>query len=176
MILSRSKIKELIGKEIIIDPFEEEKLNSNSYNLSLGDKLCTYTGDVLDMKRKEPTEEIIIPEKGYILQPGQLYLGHTIEKTCSEKYIPIIEGRSSVARLGLLVHIAAGLGEAGFCGQWTLELTCVKPLKIYPKVEICQIYFNEVNVIRDKDDLCNSKKYQNSNQVVPSKLYQEFIN
>lgn len=175
MILSGSKIREALGKDIIIEPFKEAKLNSNSYNLSLGHKLLIYTGDVLDMKLDNPTEEIVIPEEGYILQPGQLYLGKTMERTCSRKYIPTIEGRSSIARLGLFVHITAGLGEAGFDGHWTLELTCVRPLKIYSGVEICQIYFNEVNAICTKDDLCNSTKYQNSSEILSSKLHEEFM-
>lgn len=174
MILSRSKVREAIeNKEIIIDPFDEKKLNSNSYNLTLDPKLRVYTSGILDMRYNNPTMEILIPEDGYILLPGQLYLGCTIERTCTYKYIPIIEGRSSIARLGLAVHITAGLGEAGFDGKWTLELMCVKPLRIYPGVEICQIYFNEVNSIDEGLDLCNSTKYQGESQAISSKLFIE---
>lgn len=172
MILSGSKIEEVMGHDIIIDPFDKRKLNSNSYNLSLGNKLHIYKDDILDMKCNNQTIEIIIPKTGYVLQPNQLYLGFTVERTYSKKYIPIIEGRSSIARLGLSVHITAGLGEAGFDGKWTLELKCVKPLRIYPNVEICQIYFNEIS---GKIDLCRSKKYQNSNEIIPSKLYEELM-
>lgn len=171
MILSGSKIKEELGKAIIITPFGMDKLNSNSYNLTLDKKLLVYDNNILDMKKDNPISEIIIPNEGFILYPNQLYLGSTVEKTYTYKYIPILEGRSSVARLGLFIHITAGLGEAGFDGNWTLELNCIKPLKIYPNIEICQIYFNE---ILGNIDLCNSKKYQKSNCAMSSKMYMEF--
>lgn len=170
MILSGKMIKEMIGKEIIIDPFDDRKLNTNGYNLSLNNKLVIYENCILDMKAINKTKEILIPENGFILQPGQLYLGSTVERTCTNQFMPIIEGRSSVARLGIFVHITAGLGEAGFDGRWTLELTCVKPVRIYPYVEICQIYFHEVI---GKIELCRSNKYQNSTEAIPSKLYKE---
>lgn len=170
MILSGSRIKEEINNTIIIDPYDESKLNSNSYNLSLASKVLIYENDILDMKKRNPTKEIIMPKEGYRLLPGQLYLGSTIERTYSSKYIPIIEGRSSVARLGLFIHISAGLGEAGFDGHWTLELTCVRPLIIYPGTSICQIYFNEIS---GQIDLCNSRKYQNSMEAGSSKMYME---
>lgn len=173
MILSGSKIKEAIEeKTIIIDPFTEKKINSNSYNLSLANRLLVYNDEVLDVKQQCPTSEIIIPPAGYVLQPNQLYLGSTIERTFSKKYVPIIEGRSSLARLGLFVHITAGLGEAGFDGCWTLEMMCVKPLRIYSNIEVCQVYFNEIS---GPIDLCKSKKYQNSKEVMPSKMHEEFL-
>ena len=172
MILSRDRIRSEIGKNLHIIPFSEEKLNSNSYNLTLSDKLLVYQHAQLDMKIQEPTNEIIIPSTGYVLQPGELYLGSTIETTKTEKFIPIIEGRSSIARLGLFVHITAGLGEAGFDGHWTLELCCVKPLRIYPHVSICQIYYHEIS---GTPCLCDSQKYQNSQTAEGSKLYTEFL-
>lgn len=114
--------------------------------------------------------DIEIPNDGLVLQPNQLYLGSTIEKTHTTNFVPIIEGRSSIARLGLFVHVTAGLGEAGFDGHWTLELTCVQPLRIYPNVSICQIYYN---CICGRVDQCKSEKYQNSMEAEPSKLYKE---
>lgn len=170
MILSGKMIKNMIGREIIIDPFDEKKLNTNGYNLSLHNKLVIYENSILDMKEINKTKEIIIPENGFILQPGQLYLGSTVERTYTSKFMPIIEGRSSIARLGIFVHITAGLGEAGFDGTWTLELTCVKPVRIYPYVDICQIYFQEIS---GEIELCRSNKYQNSMEAIPSKLYEE---
>lgn len=171
MILSGSKINEQLGKEIFIEPYSEKNLTTNSYNLTLNKKLLIYTDDILDMRKNNSVKEIIIPASGLVLKPGQLYLGATNEKTSTNKYIPILEGRSSIARLGLFVHITAGLGEAGFDGHWTLELTCVKPLKIYPDIKICQVYFNEIEGI---PELCKSTKYQGSVEAIPSKLYQEF--
>ncbi len=171
MILSKSKILKEINKSIFIYPFKEEQLNSNSYNLLISDELLVYSCVSLDMKVDNPYKKIIIPEEGYMLQPGELYLASTFERTKTLKYIPKIEGRSSVARLGLFVHISASLGEAGFDGHWTLELSCIKPLKIYPHVPICQIYFNEIS---GDADLCESKKYQYSEGVERSKMFKEF--
>jgi dCTP deaminase len=173
VIISGSQILKELNNTIFITPFDRSKLNSNSYNLSLDKKLKVYEDDVLGMKKKyaqNSMREIIIPDEGLILQPNRLYLGSTVERTLTCRYIPIIEGRSSVARLGLFVHITAGLGEAGFDGHWTLELTCVQPLRIYPNVPICQIYYN---CIQGGIDLCGSKKYQKSTEAEPSKLYEE---
>lgn len=171
MILSKSKIIEEIDRNIFISPFNENQLNSNSYNLRISNKLLIYDSNILDMKTDNPYTEILIPDEGYILQPGELYLASTFEKTKTLKYIPRIEGRSSVARLGLFVHISASLGEAGFDGHWTLELTCIKPLKIYPYTPICQIYYNEISGCVD---LCESEKYQYNTGVETSKMYKEF--
>lgn len=168
--LSGSRIKEELNKTIFITPFSEKHLNSNSYNLTLGKRMLVYRDLVLDMKQENAVKEIIIPDDGFILVPGELYLASTNENTYTTNYIPRIEGRSSVGRLGLFVHITASLGEAGFNGHWTLELTCVKPLRIYADVPICQIYFCEID---GDHDFCNSQKYQNSKVAMPSQLYRE---
>ena len=168
--LSGSKIKQELNRTIFITPFSEKHLNSNSYDLTLDRRMLVYQDQVLDMKLDNPTKEIIIPENGIILNPGELYLAATKENTYTTDYIPRIEGRSSIARLGLFVHISAGLGEAGFHGHWTLEMTCVKPLRIYPDISICQIFFCE---IEGEHDLCHNANYQNSTKAIPSRLYRE---
>lgn len=173
MILSGSQILKNLNHYIFITPFDESKLNSNSYNLSLSKHLKVYKDNALDMKKEYTSSnmiEIKIPDDGFVLQPNKLYLGSTVERTYTSKYIPIIEGRSSIARLGLFVHVTAGLGEAGFDGHWTLELTCVQPLRIYHNISICQIYYN---CISGKMDQCKSIKYQNSVEAEPSKLFKE---
>ena len=175
MILSGSQILKELNQSIFITPFDEMKLNSNSYNLTLSKKLKVYIDHDLDMKKEYNSSnmmEIVIPDDGLVLEPNKLYLGSTIERTHTSRYIPIIEGRSSIARLGLFVHVTAGLGEAGFDGHWTLELTCVQPLRIYPNISICQIYFNS---IYGRADQCRSRKYQNSTEAAPSKLYKEIL-
>ena len=173
MILSGSEILKELNHSIFITPFDESKLNSNSYNLSLNRHLIIYKDSLLDMKKNYTIDnmyELEIPDDGLVLKPHQLYLGSTIERTYTSKYVPIIEGRSSLARLGLFIHVTAGLGEAGFNGHWTLELTCVQPLRIYPNISICQIYYN---CIKGSVDQCQSLKYQNSIEPEPSKMYKE---
>ena len=98
----------------------------------------------LDMHKNNETMELIIPETGMVLYPGIHYLGSTNERTIVNGFVPKIDGRSSIGRLGLSVHITAGFGDNGFDGTWTLEITVEEPLKIYPNEEICQISFETV--------------------------------
>jgi len=172
MILSGLEIKKQIAEgRIKIDPYDEKRLNPNSYNLRLHNELLVYTDDVLDMKKPLVTQTIIIPEDGLVLQPGRLYLGRTVEHTSTDHYVPMLEGRSSIGRLGLYRHVTAGFGDVGFSGYWTLEIQCVQPVKIYPFVEICQIYYYRI----DGDFIkYNSGKYQNNTGVQPSLMYWDF--
>lgn len=172
MILSGLEIKKLIGKDIIIEPFYEKRLNPNSYNLSLNKELLVYEDYVLDMKKENKAVSAVIPESGFRLEPGKLYLGRTNEYTKTENYVPLLEGRSSIGRLGMFVHITAGFGDVGFAGYWTLEIFCVQPIIIYPDVEICQIYFNS---LQGDYEPYKSGKYQNNAGIQPSLLYKDFI-
>ena len=171
MILSGKEILKNIGKEIIIDPFDNKRINPNSYNLSLYKELLVYENVVLDMKTKNTTSKIIIPEDGLLLEPNKLYLGRTNEFTSTDKYVPMLEGRSSTGRLGLFIHVTAGFGDIGFAGYWTLEIFCVQPVKIYPNVEICQIYYHNIN---GEYDLYRNGKYQNNTGIQPSLMYKDF--
>ena len=171
MILSGKQITTKLGKEIVIEPFNENQLNPNSYNLKLHNELLIYEDFTLDMKKENKCRSIIIPPEGLILEPNKLYLGRTKEYTETDKFVPMLEGRSSVGRLGLFVHVTAGFGDVGFRGYWTLEIHCIQPIRIYPDVEICQIYYHSI----DGDyDTYSSGKYQNNNGIQPSLLYKDF--
>ena len=111
MILSGKEIVKHLGKEIIITPFHPERVNPNSYNLSLYNQLMVYDDYELDMAKPNPASIIDIPEDGYVLQPNKLYLGRTNEYTKTDGYIPMLEGRSSVGRLGVFIHVTAGFGD-----------------------------------------------------------------
>lgn len=171
MILSGREICRCMGKEIIIEPFDESRINPNSYNLSLANELLVYENDALDMKSLNPTKKITIPEEGLLLEPNKLYLGRTNEFTKTDRYVPMLEGRSSTGRLGLFIHVTAGFGDVGFAGFWTLEIFCVQPVKIYPNVEICQIYYHDIG---GEFDLYKSGKYQNNTGIQPSLMYKDF--
>jgi dCTP deaminase len=171
MILSGNEIKNQLGKSIFIEPFYEKQLNPNSYNLTLNYELLVYTEPILDMKIKNAAKSLIIPAEGLILQPGILYLGRTNEYTRTEKYVPMLEGRSSIGRLGLYIHVTAGFGDVGFAGYWTLEMHCIHPIRIYSGVEICQIFYH---TIMGEYDKYSSGKYQNNKGVQASKLYKDF--
>jgi dCTP deaminase len=169
MILSGIEISKLIDKEIFIAPFCPEQLNPNSYNLRLHPELLVYQDSLLDMKRDNPTQQMTIPPEGLVLEPGRLYLGRTVESVRTEHYVPMIEGRSSVGRLGIVVHLTAGLGNIGSSGCWTLEITAVQPVRVYPNVEVCQIYFQD---IRGEHVSYRSTKYHLGG-VQSSRMYQE---
>ena len=171
MILTGEEIKKRINSDIINEPYNESLLNPNSYNLRLSDELLIYTRFPLDMKTPNPTEKVIIPEEGYLLEPGKLYLGRTIELTETHNLVPMLEGRSSIGRLGMFVHVTAGFGDVGFKGFWTLEIQVIHPLRIYSGVQICQIFYH---TIEGKVREYSSGKYQNNHGIQPSLLFRDF--
>lgn len=172
MILSGKEIlKNIDAGHIIIEPFDRSKINPNSYNLTLSNELLVYEHEELDMKIPNPTRKIEIPEDGLLLEPNKLYLGRTNEFTKTEKFVPMLEGRSSTGRLGLFIHVTAGFGDIGFAGYWTLEIFCVQPIRIYPNTQICQIYYHDIH---GDYDLYASGKYQNNTGIQPSLMYKDF--
>lgn len=170
MILSGEEIRAQLGSNIVIDPFDEAKLNPNSYNLSLHHELMIYEEVEVDMRRPNRVRRLEIPDEGLVVQPGQLYLGRTAERTETRNLVPMIEGRSSIGRLGLFVHVTAGFGDVGFRGYWTLEMFAVQPVRIYPGVPICQIFYHG---IRGAITEYKSDKYQDNTDIQPSLLFKE---
>ena len=169
MILSGMEIRRRLGDDIVIEPFDEKRLNPNSYNLTLHNELMVYEEVVLDMAKANRVRRIAIPDSGLVLSPNQLYLARTVERTTTHNLVPQIEGRSSVARLGLFVHVTAGFGDVGFSGYWTLEIFAVGPVKVYPGVPICQIIYHELTGETSEYD----SKYQHNCDIQPSLLFQE---
>lgn len=145
MILSDKAILEEIEKgSIVISPFKRSALGSNSYDVHLGKYLAVYEDDILDARQHNKIKHFEIPEEGYILQPGTLYLGVTEEYTETHRHIPFLEGKSSTGRLGIDIHATAGKGDVGFCNTWTLEVSCVHPVRIYAGMPIGQLIYFEV--------------------------------
>lgn len=145
MILSDKEIlRQMAEGNILIEPFRRECLGSNSYDVHLGRYLATYKNRVLDARMKNEIEEIIIPEEGIVLQPGTLYLGVTEEYTETHKHVPFLEGKSSVGRLGLDIHATAGKGDVGYCNTWTLEISCIMPVRVYAGMPIGQLIYFEI--------------------------------
>ena len=133
MILTGDEIRKNLGTNIIIDPFDEQQLNPNSYNLTLHDEVMTYEEVVLDMRKTEPrtAHDDSRGRASSSIRTSSI-LGRTVERTETHNFVPMIEGRSSIGRLGLFVHVTAGFGDVGFCGFWTLEMFAVQPVRIYP--------------------------------------------
>ncbi len=170
MLLSGDEIRRRQNDGLLIDPFDPDRLNPNSYNLSLHDELLVYEEVVLDAAAPNRYRRIEIPPEGLTLQPNMLYLGRTIEHTETHGLVPMIQGRSSLGRLGLFINPGGSVGDCGYCGTWTLEMHCVQPVRIYPNMQVCQIYY--LHVTGQCTEYC-SDKYQNSRDIQPSLLYRE---
>lgn len=140
MILTGSEIeRERLRGRITIEPFVPEQMNPNSYNFRLGDTLRVYSADLLDVRQANAYEEVKIPPEGFVLEPGRLYLAHTIERLGSDHYAPTFAARSSIARLGLFINLSASLGDIGYTGQWTLQLYTMNRIRVYAGVNIGQM-------------------------------------
>ena len=194
----REIVKQVEEGHIIIDPFDLSRVNPNSYNLRLGNKILVYRSNnmrsdpeleqrilsmprasnsppgynevILDSHAYNPVDEYIIPESGFLLQPGILYLGTTVEKTWTDRFVPELGGRSSTGRLSMMVHITAGFGDIGFDGRWTLEIAVIHNLIVYPNDEILQVHFTTT-----KGDLGYqyNGRYNHQSDVTPSRFYQK---
>ena len=174
MILSDKRIKEEIEKGTIkIDPFERESLGTNSYDVHLGKYLAVYTSTVLDARKHNAIEHFEIPEEGYVLQPGVLYLGVTQEYTETHAHVPFLEGKSSTGRLGIDIHATAGKGDVGFCGNWTLEISCKLPVRVYEGMPVGQlIYFPVDGEVEVKYNTKANAKYSGQpNRPVESMMW-----
>ena len=161
MILSDKQILESIEKkEIVIEPYDRSCLGTNSYDVHLSKYLAVYTSDTLDARKHNPIKEIIIPDEGFVIQPGTLYLGVTEEYTETHATVPFLEGKSSVGRLGIDIHATAGKGDVGFCNTWTLEISCVHPVRVYAGMPIGQlIYFRVEGEIENYYNKKKNAKY-----------------
>lgn len=145
---------------IRILPFLREQLGSNSYDVHLGSTLAIYKDRELDAKKHNEIEYFEIPEEGFVLQPHEFYLGVTQEYTETHVHVPFLEGKSSTGRLGIDIHATAGKGDVGFCGNWTLEISCKQPVRIYKFMPIGQlIYFPVEGEIEVKYNQKKNAKY-----------------
>lgn len=169
MILSDKNILTSIENgEIVIEPFRRECLGTNSYDVHLSPYLATYKNPVLDARQHNEIEELLIPEEGFVLQPGILYLGSTMEYTETHNAVPFLEGKSSIGRLGIDIHATAGKGDVGFCNYWTLEISCVHPVRVYARMPIGQLIYFKVE--GDIENYYHRKQNAKYNQRTPKPM------
>ncbi len=174
MILTDQRILEEIKKGTIkIQPYDRNCLGSNSYDVHLGKYLALYIDEVLDAKKHNTIEHFEIPVEGFVLMPDQFYLGVTQEYTETHAHVPFLEGKSSTGRLGIDIHATAGKGDVGFCGNWTLEISVKKPVRIYPHMPIGQlIYFPvEGEILVPYHAKKNAKYADQANRPVESMMW-----
>lgn len=188
MILSDKDIKRKIGSgEINIEPFDQSNLQPASYDLHLGNQFKIFKHhktDIIDTK--EPVgdymEKLEIPnEEPFVLHPKTFALALINEKTgVDSKHVGRLEGKSSLARLGLIVHATAGFLDSGNNLKMTLELFNASPLpiKLYPGMKIAQMAFEEIS--SECENPYGSKglnnKYYGAEEVQESKFYLNFKN
>lgn len=146
--------------EIKVEPFRQECLGSNSYDVHLGKTLALYTDRVLDARKHNQIKTFEIPKEGFVLEPSEFYLGVTQEYTETKAHVPFLEGKSSVGRLGIDIHATAGKGDIGFCNYWTLEISVKQPVRVYAGMPIGQlIYFKVDGELITSYDQKKSAKY-----------------
>lgn len=177
MILSDIQIlKEIDSGNILIEPFDIACLGTNSYDVHLGKYLAVYKDEVLDARKHNEIEVFDIPDEGFVLQPNRLYLGVTKEYTETLAHVPFLEGKASVARLGINIHAATGKGDVGFCNTWTMEISVVQPVRVYAGMPIGQlVYFRVDGEVRDQYQFRQNAHYkERTMKPVGSMLYKSF--
>ncbi len=184
--LSDGEIKEKVKSgELTINPFDEKCLQPASYDLHLDNHFKVYkshTSEIIDPKKPvtEMMEDVYVPEEGYfVLHPGSFALGLVKEETgVDAKHIGRLEGKSSIARLGLIIHTTAGFLDPGNSLKMTLELFNMSPLpiKLYPGMKIAQMAFDEMEKESEKPYGHKSlnNKYVGDDKAVESKMHLNF--
>jgi dCTP deaminase len=176
-ILTHARLARLLADGGLVITPPPAKISEASVNLTLHPKLLVYRledcpGGVLDCAADNPTRELAVkpwPE-GLVLWPGEFYLASTVECVWTLGHVGILDGRSSVGRLGCKIHFTAGYVEPGFQGQLTLEVEVAKPLRVYAGMQIGQIRFETV----DGPIAPYTGKYLHQEGPVASRLWQEF--
>jgi len=184
MVLSDRDIKEKIrNKEIIIDPFNKRNLQPASYDLHLDKHFLVFNRlqhHVMDPKgpMDDKMEEVEISEdEPFIIHPKEFALGMVYETTgVSEKIVGRLEGKSSIGRMGLLIHVTAGFLDPGNKLKMTLELhnTAPMPIKLYYKMPIAQMAFEELSSPADTPYSPETGNYHGDVKPKASQMYNNF--
>ena len=186
MILSDHTIREEISAgRIVIEPFEAASVQPSSVDLRIDRYFRVFrnhTTRVIDVKENQEdlTELVEISEgDAFILHPGEFVLGSTAERVgVPDDLVGRIEGKSSLGRLGLLIHSTAGFIDAGFDGHITLELSNAAnlPITLYPGMKIGQISFLRMTTPADHPYGSSTigSKYQGQRGPTPSRYYENF--
>jgi dCTP deaminase len=186
MVLSDRTIKEEIAKgRLVIKPYDETCVQPASVDVHLDNRFLVFRNSrrpFIDVR--EPTEDLtelveIDKETPFVLHPGEFVLGSTVESfTLPDDIVARLEGKSSLGRLGLLIHSTAGYVDPGWSGQLTLELSNVAklPITLYWGMKIGQISFLQLTTPVDNPYGSHGlgSKYQGQSQPTPSRSYEDF--
>ena len=189
MILSDHTIREEIkAGRIVLDPFDEGMVQPASVDVRLDHYFrvfLNHTMPVIDVKQnlEELTRlaeiDVSDPDRTFVLHPGEFVLGSTFERVAlPDDTVARIEGKSSLGRLGLLIHSTAGFIDPGFDGHITLELSNVAslPITLYPGMKIGQISFLRMTTPADVPYGTGElkSKYQGQRGPTPSRYWENF--
>jgi len=188
VILSDRTLRErLDAGEILIDPYDDSLVQPSSIDVRISNLFRVFrnhTAGVIDVKQDmtSMTELVEIDASGdeaFMLHPGEFVLGSTLERVrVPDDLVARIEGKSSLGRLGLLIHSTAGFIDAGFDGHITLELANVAslPITLYPAMKIGQISFMQMTTPADRPygAGASGSKYQGQRGPTPSRYFENF--
>jgi dCTP deaminase len=186
MILSDVDIrKEIESGRIVIDPFDPAAIQPSSIDLHVDDRFRVFANSrypYIDVKKEMPglTEVVEVADPDpFILHPGEFVLGSTLERVAiPDDMVARLEGKSSLGRLGLLIHSTAGYVDPGWDGFLTLELSNVAnlPITIYPGMKIGQISFFRLSTPAERPygSTETRSKYQGQRGPTASRFFEEF--
>lgn len=186
MVLSDHSIKEqLLTGRIRIEPVDPEDIQPSSVDLHLDERFQVFRNSrypYIDPSREQAGLMELVEasaEEPFVLHPGEFVLGTTIERiVLPDDIVARLEGKSSLGRLGLLIHSTAGYVDPGWDGHLTLELSNVAnlPIVLMPGMAIGQISFSQMStpVDRPYGTPGLGSKYQGQNDVTPSRSYENF--
>lgn len=184
MILSDKDIKKAISSgDITIDPFNEDDIQPASVDLHLGKHFLVFetkSNYVLDPKKPmdDMMKDVTIDEdEPFVMHPGEFALGVIREKTgVSSRYVGRLEGKSSIGRMGMLIHVTAGFLDPGNCLKMTLELhnTANIPILLYYKMPIAQMAFEKLSSECEKPYSKMRNKYVGDVKPRASQIWKTF--
>ncbi len=185
MVLSDRTIRRLLEEgRIGIDPYDASLMQPSSLDVRVDRYFRVFRNSrypYIDVKQaqEELTELVEVGDEAFILHPGEFVLGSTLERvTLPDDLVARLEGKSSLGRLGLLIHSTAGFIDPGWDGHVTLELSNVAnlPITIYPGMKIGQLSFVQLSepAARPDGSAGIGSKYQGQRGPTPSRYWQNF--
>lgn len=163
-------VREVHAGRILIAPFNPSQIEPNSYGFRIASHLLTHENEELNVTDPGPVRRIEIVPEGFILEPGRLYLGSTLETLGSPYYAATLYARRSTSTIGIWIQISAPLGHTGAVIPWTLEITVAHRVRIYPQMLVGKIAFWRLQ----GEPIVYSGKYMGAREAVPSRLAEEW--
>lgn len=185
MVLSDKDIRRYIHeKKIVIDPLDEKRIRPAAIDLTLHTNFRVFRNNShthIDVKKEFDVTELVKAKESdgsIIIHPREFILGSTREViTLPSDLIGLLEGRSSLGRIGLIVHATASFVQPGFSGYLTFEMSNIStlPIKLYAGMSVAQIAFLQMSSPVEVDYAKRTNKYQDQEPPTPSKIWMDFV-